>query len=76
MIHRLLPFLLMLLVIQIHGFSQETFFVTGRVVDSKTHESLAFVNIIINSNSSKGGTTDIDGKFSLQSAIPLSLIHI
>ena len=76
MIHRLLPFLLMLLVIQIHGFSQETFFVTGRVVDSKTHESLAFVNIIINSNSSKGGTTDIDGKFSLQSASPVQTIRL
>lgn len=40
--------------------------ITGTVVDSKTREPLAFVNIVINSGN-LGGTTDIDGRFRLRS---------
>jgi len=43
-------------------FSQTGYSVSGRVLDSKTKESLAFVNIVIN-QSTYGGTTDIDGRF-------------
>ncbi|HSN50233.1 MAG TPA: carboxypeptidase-like regulatory domain-containing protein, partial [Bacteroidales bacterium] len=39
--------------------------VSGKVIDSKTKEPLAFVNIVINSGLN-GGTTDIDGKFRLR----------
>jgi len=41
--------------------------ISGKVVDSRTKEPLAFVNIIIN-NSFYGGTSDIDGKFRLRSS--------
>ena len=44
----------------------QSFKVTGTVVDSKTREPLAFVNIVVN-NSTSGGTTDIDGRFRLSS---------
>ncbi len=57
-------------------FSQQPFFVTGRVIDSKTRESLAFVNIVINNSNSKGGTTDIDGKFNLRSDQPVKTIRL
>lgn len=38
--------------------------VQGKVADAKTSEPLAFVNIIIN-DGKYGGTTDIDGKFTI-----------
>ena len=56
-------------------FSQDSFSVTGRVIDSKTRESLAFVNIVINS-SNNGGTTDIDGKFNLRSKQPVQTLTL
>ena len=37
-------------------------YVSGRVMDAETGESLAFVNILVD-NTRQGGTTDIDGKF-------------
>ncbi len=37
-------------------------YVSGRVMDGETGESLAFVNILVD-NTQQGGTTDIDGKF-------------
>ncbi len=73
--HRLLPFLMVLLMAAANCFSQESFFVTGRVIDSKSRESLAFVNIVINS-SNTGGTTDIDGKFNLRSGKPIQTITL
>ncbi|HTX88105.1 MAG TPA: DUF5686 family protein [Bacteroidales bacterium] len=44
---------------------QEPSRISGKVLDSRTHVPLAFVNIIINHNPRAGGTTDIDGKFRL-----------
>ena len=41
--------------------------VSGKVIDADNRKPLAFVNIVIN-DSYKGGTTDIDGKFSLRSS--------
>jgi hypothetical protein len=48
--------------------------VKGKVVDSKTKEPLAFVNITIN-DGRYGGTTDIDGVFSLHSNQKIHLLN-
>jgi len=67
-------FLLFLVFVSLVSFSQDTYYVSGKVTDSKTKEPLAFVNIVIN-NSQYGGTTDIDGKFRLRSARPVQKLH-
>jgi len=54
---------------------QNLYNVSGKVTDSKTKEPLAFVNIVIN-NSQNGGTTDIDGKFNLQSDVPIRKLQL
>ena len=41
--------------------------ISGRITDIQTGENLAFVNIIINQNTTQGTTTDIDGKFIIKS---------
>ncbi len=46
----------------------------GRIVDAKTGEPLAFVNIVAN-NEKVGTATDIDGKFSIQSQQPITTIQ-
>ena len=48
--------------------------IKGKVVDSKTKEPLAFVNITIN-DGRYGGTTDIDGIFTLQSNQKIHLLN-
>ena len=73
---RFLSFLMVLVLTSANCFSQESFSVTGQVIDSKTRESLAFVNIVINNSNNRGGTTDIDGKFSLRSANPVQTIRL
>ena len=40
--------------------------INGIVVDDKTNERLAFVNIVINDDGTLGTTTDIDGNFSIK----------
>lgn len=70
-----LTFLFALLNISANCLSQDYFFVTGRVIDAKTRESLAFVNIVVN-NSNIGGTTDIDGKFNLRSPKPVQRLRL
>lgn len=64
----LIPFLLIspALLAQINS-------VSGRVIDADSKEHLPFVNIVIN-DGTRGGTTDIDGKFSLAS--PDSILSI
>jgi len=58
-----LPFIVFFLLVTLAEiFPQTSNTVSGRVLDSKTKESLAFVNIVINQSNS-GGTTDIDGRF-------------
>ncbi len=52
---------LSLLIIALNGQNH----INGVVVDDKTNERLAFVNIVINENGTLGTTTDIDGKFSI-----------
>ena len=58
-----------------HGLCQEFYSVSGKVIDSKTRNPLAFVNIVIN-NSQYGGTTDIDGKFRLRSSWPVQKLEL
>lgn len=59
---------LIFLCIVIQGISFEavsqTYQTAGKVVDAETGEPLAFVSIAVN-DGIRGGTTDIDGKFSL-----------
>jgi hypothetical protein len=68
-------FLLYLIFVSLYGSGQDTYSVSGKVTDSKTKEPLAFVNIVIN-NSQYGGTTDIDGKFSLHSSRPVQKLQL
>jgi len=49
----------------INTFSQ-VYEVSGRVIDADSRVALPFVNIVIN-DGNRGGTTDIDGKFSFRS---------
>ncbi len=70
-----LLFLLMFLIVTTGCLAQDQFLVTGRVIDLRTKESLAFVNIVINS-SNTGGTTDIDGKFTLRSGVRIYSIRL
>ena len=55
--------------------SGQNFKVEGKVVDSRSNEPLAFVNIIIN-NGKYGGTTDIDGIFKIASYEPVRVLHL
>ncbi|MCX6243520.1 MAG: DUF5686 family protein [Bacteroidetes bacterium] len=68
-------FLSLLIFFSNHGFSQEAYTVSGKVIDSKTRGPLAFVNIVIN-NSQYGGTTDIDGKFRLRYSKPIQKLQL
>ncbi len=58
-----------------HASAQESYSVSGRVIDAKSHEPLPFVNIVIN-NSNTGGTSDIDGKFRLRTGKPVQSIRL
>ncbi|MBX2840161.1 MAG: DUF5686 and carboxypeptidase regulatory-like domain-containing protein [Flammeovirgaceae bacterium] len=49
-------------------------FIKGKVIDVKTNEPLAFVNIVIN-EARKGTTTRIDGSFSYSSSRPIETIQ-
>jgi hypothetical protein len=67
--------LIFLLLSAFASISQDTYLVSGRVIDSRTHEPLAFVNIVIN-NSQYGGTSDIDGKFGLHNSVPVQKLQL
>lgn len=56
-------------------FSQTPYTVSGRVLDARTKESLAFVNIVIN-QSNYGGTSDIDGKFRFRYNNPIKSLKL
>jgi len=55
------------------AFTQSIFF-TGKIEDERTGEALAFVNILIN-DSVYGGSTDIDGKFSIKVSTSLTKVQ-
>lgn len=52
----------------------QSYQINGKVIDSKSKEPLAFVNITIN-DGQYGGTTDIDGVFRLQSKQQIHLLN-
>lgn len=54
-------------------YSQNKF--AGRVLDAKTNEALAFVNITYNSNN-YGTTTDLDGYFTINSADKIEFLKL
>jgi hypothetical protein len=54
--------------------SRAQFILRGTVIDSSSHQPLAFVNIVAGSNAA-GVSTDIDGKFSFPSDHPVSIIR-
>jgi len=66
--------LLLLVVLPVASFAQ-IFHVSGTVVDSKSHEPLAFVNIVIEGGHA-GGTTDIDGHFRLHDSRKITNLRL
>ncbi len=71
-------YLFIILFLFFHSFTifpQATYTISGRVMDSKTKESLAFVNIVIN-QSTYGGTTDIDGRFRFSFNEPIKSLKL
>jgi hypothetical protein len=63
----ILPFLLFIVVFQ--SFAQTTL-IKGRVIDFETRDALAFVSIQVN-DGTEGCISDIDGRFTLQSKVPI-----
>jgi hypothetical protein len=55
--------------------AQKVFSVSGKVLDAETKEPLAFVNII-QAGTRTGVSTDIDGKFTLQTLNPIVSIQL
>lgn len=53
----------------------QPYVIKGRVVDSTTRESLAFIKIVINGSNS-GGFSDIDGRFTLHSDEPVTKLKL
>ena len=53
----------------------QNYTINGKVINAKTGEPLAFVNIIAN-NSNKGTSSDIDGKFTLKNQQPIVSIKL
>jgi hypothetical protein len=54
--------------------SAQSYTLKGHVIDASSRESLAFVNIVINSGQN-GGVSDIDGKFTLRSHDPITMLR-
>ena len=69
---RNIHFLLIIILSTVHLYGQDT--VSGRIIDSYTQEPLAFANIVFNQNASMQTSTDIDGRFSYISTIPLNTL--
>lgn len=57
------------------GLNAQVNEVSGRVIDSESRVTLPFVNIVVNEGL-KGGTTDIDGKFSLRSHEEITVLSL
>ena len=67
---RTLQITMVLLLIGQEAFGQHT--IAGKVIDEKSREPLAFVNIIFNHDELTGTTTDINGRFSFRSGVALT----
>jgi len=55
------------------GIYAQSYTLSGKVVNAKTGEPLAFVNLVAN-NSNRGTSTDIDGKFILKLSEPFRFV--
>lgn len=66
---------ILLLICSVQLIAQQTYTVSGKVIDADTREPLAFVNII-QTGTKTGISTDIDGKFSLHSDKPIHSIYL
>ena len=62
----------MVIFVSVQVYAQQS--VKGRVIDGKSREPLAFVNIIFNNDQHAGVTTDIDGRFYYQHSEEIKLI--
>jgi hypothetical protein len=71
---RSLKFTFFLLAVFANTYSYSQFSIKGKIIDVRTKEPLAFVNIIFNNNSHSGTTTDIDGKFYFNQSQKISSI--
>ncbi len=54
----------------------QSYELSGQVIDAKTKENLAFVNIIINGNGTTGTSTDIDGNFTISSEQKIEILTL
>ena len=63
------------LALSLIAVSQDSYSISGKVIDADTKEPLAFVNILI-SGSRWGTSTDIDGKFALSSTSPIPYLNL
>lgn len=59
----------------LHTSAQQVYTVSGKVIDAETKEPLAFVNII-QPGTRSGISTDIDGKFTLQTGRPVETLEL
>lgn len=69
---------LLLISLSLAGLSslgQEIFSLSGIIIDRDNKEPLAFVNILVNGGTS-GTTTDIDGKFTIRSGVPVQQLKL
>ena len=76
MIDRLTKSLLLLFILVACSLwleAQPSYRISGKVIDAETRQPLAFVNIV-QTGTRAGISTDIDGKFTLQSARPIDAI--
>jgi hypothetical protein len=69
------PLILFFVLAGLNLKAQQVYTVSGKVVDAETREPLAFVNII-QTGTRTGVSTDIDGKFTLQSSRPIDAIYL
>jgi hypothetical protein len=78
MIDRLTKIILFILLLVACGLqleAQPAYKISGKVIDTETREPLAFVNIV-QTGTRTGMSTDIDGKFMLQSSRPIDAIML
>lgn len=73
MMKKLITIIFQLLFFAIAANAQ--FILSGRVTDSITGESLAFVNIVYN-KANQGTTTDLDGYFNIESHNPIKILCV
>jgi len=69
---KVLYFVLFTLTIS-HSISSQ-YTISGKVIDAMTNDPLAFVNIVFNHDAMTGTTSDINGKFSFISNIPIETL--